>query len=1232
MKILTVFAAIPILAAAAFSQGTQLPFACGAEDQRACGGNDPEYNVYYYQETPLKIFSGQACDRGLVSVNNVCKGGFGNSPRYQFNPNALPSWIYFAIRDRMYGSQTDTPLNWITTFGTHDSFSNYIDGSFSPLDGDQQLSITDQLIAGARSIRMDPIGYSVSGVSSGFPFPIVNDTQLRMCHQSASDNSGTAAECAFDSFGRLFGYGLEEVKHWLDANPGEVITIRMYRMQRGDAQEIFNEINKIIGESKILAPTCALTVGAGCSEFYPDTWDPRVKGWPTPRQMRALGKQVIFFGDINTPINFNWNEWVEADAYTDDGNFTAEKCENTAGQDVRQRSFDQWSYIGEDRSVSNFFSSSPGKGTIGPGAAKMITGCGLSIMSVDFLYAGPYAPNLTITIPPGFPVGGGQTVGINYTFPNPDTRFVNTVWNWTHAADGSTGDTAENGPVYVDPAGDWTSAPSSTALPFACAMDGGIISQPVTKQWKITQTSGPWDNGYAACQAIGGRFWAPQNSLDNSWLSSANAGLVSRVWINYQKSGLTAVTPSVCPTVSNGTCPLAATYQAGLLPANGFSMSFMGGAGGTLSYNVIAGSGAQDLLVADGKVDYAGKTLHFNWTPAAASATLAPGTYQQLISITEQDPTTHVVVPQILTFTLTVTKVPVNTTFVANLAGQSISVDGAAPVTMPHVFSWQTGDDHTIAAVSPTNPSAGVLTTLTGWSTGATTKSISYKVPANDDKITATFADSYALTLSQTGAGSITLSPPIPSSGYYAPGTTVTVTAVPATDFTFTGFTGFTPGTNPVNVNMDSARSLTANFAAINTAVTVGSNQSGITIIADGVPFQGTRTFSWVAGSSHHIDAAQPAPPVGTKAQFTSWSDNQGTAARIYIVPLTAAALIANFTETYQITLNPAANGSVSISPASSNSYYSPGQVVTVTATPNPQYSFGTFSGAVGGSANPQSFTVHQPDSVTATFVSNVHVQFVSDTAPAFTVNVDGVNMPSYSLLSWTPGSSHTLSIPSPQSSGIPNQQFVFSTWDGLPGRNQITVSPGSDAVFHVGFTTQFSVSATVTPAGSGQVTGTGWYTAGTTAALVALANGGEAFAGYSGGISGAGNSLSFTVNGPVSTVANFVAAAPNVNATMSTISDNNPALVTLQAAFRNLGNGTAAGVAIDTITIATTSGTGSVTTLAPIAVGDIQGNGTVNVPLTITWPTTANRIALTLHYTGNNGAFQSSQKFNIFR
>ena len=82
-----------------------------------------------------------------------------------------------------------------------------------------------------------------------------------------------------------------------------------------------------------------------------------------------------------------------------------------------------------------------------------------------------------------------------------------------------------------------------------------------------------------------------------------------------------------------------------------------------------------------------------------------------------------------------------------------------------------------------------------------------------DKSVTANFIPQHTLTIA---AGSGGTTDPLPGSYDYAPGTQVTVTAIPNNGYQFSGWSGDASGTtNPVTVTMDDDKMLAANFAAI---------------------------------------------------------------------------------------------------------------------------------------------------------------------------------------------------------------------------------------------------------------------------------------------------------------------------------------------------------------------------------------------------------------------------------
>ena len=78
---------------------------------------------------------------------------------------------------------------------------------------------------------------------------------------------------------------------------------------------------------------------------------------------------------------------------------------------------------------------------------------------------------------------------------------------------------------------------------------------------------------------------------------------------------------------------------------------------------------------------------------------------------------------------------------------------------------------------------------------------------------------SLSVTVSPSGGGSVTLSP---SGGSYSKGTTVTLTASPASGYTFQGWSGGASGSdNPTEVTMDDNKTVTATFGTSSTTTVV---------------------------------------------------------------------------------------------------------------------------------------------------------------------------------------------------------------------------------------------------------------------------------------------------------------------------------------------------------------------------------------------------------------------------
>lgn len=138
-------------------------------------------------------------------------------------------------------------------------------------------------------------------------------------------------------------------------------------------------------------------------------------------------------------------------------------------------------------------------------------------------------------------------------------------------------------------------------------------------------------------------------------------------------------------------------------------------------------------------------------------------------------------------------------------------------------------------------------------------------------------------------------------------------------------------------------------------------------------------------------------------------------------------------------------------------------------------------------------------------------------------ITVDGTNYIAPQTFSWVPGSSHTLSISTPQS-GVLGTRYAYSSWsDGGPQAHTITV-PTSSTTYWANFTSQYSLTTSVNLSGGGTVSpsGTNWYNSGQNVSISSTANPGYSFSGWSGDLSGTFNPTSIVMDSPKNVKANF--------------------------------------------------------------------------------------------------------------
>jgi Divergent InlB B-repeat domain len=152
---------------------------------------------------------------------------------------------------------------------------------------------------------------------------------------------------------------------------------------------------------------------------------------------------------------------------------------------------------------------------------------------------------------------------------------------------------------------------------------------------------------------------------------------------------------------------------------------------------------------------------------------------------------------------------PIQVIVQTNVAGLSFTVDGT-PYTAAQRFSWVPGLSHTITTTSPQSGGTGVQYLWTKWSDNG---AISHTVaPTTNTTYTATFKTQYFLTMTPGTDGRVS-----PTSGWRNSGATVSISATPANNYSFSGWTGTGSGSysgpnNPASITMGDPITETATF------------------------------------------------------------------------------------------------------------------------------------------------------------------------------------------------------------------------------------------------------------------------------------------------------------------------------------------------------------------------------------------------------------------------------------
>ncbi len=327
------------------------------------------------------------------------------------------------------------------------------------------------------------------------------------------------------------------------------------------------------------------------------------------------------------------------------------------------------------------------------------------------------------------------------------------------------------------------------------------------------------------------------------------------------------------------------------------------------------------------------------------------------------------------------------------------------------------------------------------------------------------------------------------------------------------------------------------------TSTTVATNPPGLQVTIDGATLTTPLTFNWTPGTRHTLEA--PAPPqskqTGIRYAYARWS-NDGPRSQTIVAGAANRILTANFATEYRVqaTAGAGGGGTVRVSPASPDGFYTAGTRLTITATANAGFTFlgwdraGATSSLTADGASPAVFTVNAPGLHYIAGFTRAPITTVASNIPAVTAMVGGEVAYLPASFTWTAGSTHVVAITDAVqpagTDGLP-YRYVFQHWsNGGAARQSITAGAASTTITAT-WKRQFLVSAQVYYPDPGGGNGGSiamsprspdcgnpgpndcYYDEGATVQVTALPRGAYAFAGWSGDLPDTAATGLFTVD-----------------------------------------------------------------------------------------------------------------------
>ena len=429
-------------------------------------------------------------------------------------------------------------------------------------------------------------------------------------------------------------------------------------------------------------------------------------------------------------------------------------------------------------------------------------------------------------------------------------------------------------------------------------------------------------------------------------------------------------------------------------------------------------------------------------------------------------------------------------------------------------------DDGTLVTLTaaPTPGSA-----FTGWTGDCSGTGACVVTMSEARAVTADFVPTYALTVTNAGSGSGTISSDVAGidcgatcGADYDDGTVVTLTAAPAGASTFDGWSGACSGTGTCVVTMSQARSVTATFSSFTrtlTADTSGSGTGSVSSDVPGIDCGSTCSAEYVPGTVVTLTAA----PSGVSS-FTGWTGDCSGTGTCVVTMSQARSVTATFSLPLRtLAVGKAGSGAGIVTSdiagiacgATCSADYDDGTVVTLTAAAASGSRFTGWTGACSGTGTCV-VTMSQARNVTAGFIALYTLAVTKSGTGTGTVSSDlgSIDCGIGCSADYDDGTVVTLTAATTSGSR-------FTGWTGActgTGTCVVTMSQARNVT--AGFTALYTLTVSKAGSGTGGVTsdvgaiGCGAtcaddYDDGTVVTLTAAPAPGSAFTGWTGACSG---------------------------------------------------------------------------------------------------------------------------------